>query len=247
VKISLEGKNALITGATRGIGQAIANEFVESGAQVILTGTKPEQIQRLNQDNQNPNITWLAGDFSTLDGIESFLELLNSLEPIDICINNAGINIIKPIDQYSTEDYHRLMMINQAAPFFIIRKIIPEMALRGYGRIVNIASIWSQISKSGRSLYSTSKTSLIGLTRAMAVEFAPSGVLVNVLSPGFTSTELTKRSLNEVEMKMLEDQIPLKRFAQPADMAMIALFLCSEANKYITGQNIIADGGFTIV
>ena len=237
----------MVTGATRGIGNAIFNLFLNAGVNVILTGTKSDEIKRNINENENPHIQWIKADFSTSAGIKAFLLELNTTRPIDICINNAGINIIKPIDQYSTEDYHRLMMINQAAPFFIIRKIIPEMALRGYGRIVNIASIWSQISKSGRSLYSTSKTSLIGLTRAMAVEFAPSGVLVNVLSPGFTSTELTKRSLNEVEMKMLEDQIPLKRFAQPADMAMIALFLCSEANKYITGQNIIADGGFTIV
>ncbi len=247
MNINLRDRNALITGATRGIGRAIANEFISSGAQVILTGTQPEQIQQLNKENRNPRITWLTGNFSTLDGIKSFLASLNDLEPVDICINNVGINIIKPIDQYSIEDYHRLMMTNLTAPFMIIQQIISGMAMRGYGRIVNIASIWSQISKSRRTLYSTSKTGLIGLTRATAVEFAASGVLVNVLSPGFTRTDLTARSLTEVEMKMLEDQIPMKRFAQPADMAKIVLFLCSEANKYITGQNIIADGGFTIV
>jgi 3-oxoacyl-[acyl-carrier protein] reductase len=121
------------------------------------------------------------------------------------------------------------------------------MKERSFGRVVNIASIWSQITKPERTLYSSSKTGLLGFTRATAVEHAPWNILVNAVSPGFTSTELTRQSLSEDEMKMLSTQIPLQRFAVPDEIAMTVLFLCSDLNNYITGQNITIDGGYTLV
>ena len=166
---------------------------------------------------------------------------------IDICINNAGINIIKPYAEYSADAYQRLMNINLKAPFSITQQLIPGMKKRGFGRIVNIASIWSEISKPGRALYTTSKTGLVGFTRSLAVEHAPSNILVNVVSPGFTRTELTEESLSADEIKTLSEQIPVQRFAEPNEIAQTVLFLCSDLNTYITGQNIVVDGGFTLV
>ena len=247
INIDLSGKTALITGATRGIGRAIADEFIEAGANVILTGTKQSEIDQLNSEHENQAVKWLVADFSTTGKINSFINALKNMDSIDICINNAGINIIKPLSDISNEEYERLISVNLSAPFSIVQSIIPNMKKQNYGRIVNIASIWSQISKSGRSLYTTSKTGLVGFTKAIAVEYAKSNILVNAVSPGFTLTELTKQSLTKNEMKELSGQIPMERFAEPNEIAKTVLFLCSDLNTYITGQNITIDGGFTLV
>jgi len=247
VDIDLLGKTALITGATRGIGKAIAAVFIDFGADLILTGTKPDEIEQLNAEETNPKVKWLKADFSSLGGITSFIEQLKFKNAIDICVNNAGINIIKPYEEYSADEYQRLMSINLTAPFSITQQLIPGMKKRGFGRIVNIASIWSEISKPGRSLYTTSKTGLVGLTRSLAVEHASSNILVNAVSPGFTRTELTEQSLSAYEIKTLTEQIPVQRFAEPNEIAQTVLFLCSDLNTYITGQNIVVDGGFTLV
>ena len=247
IRINLAGKTALITGATRGIGKAIAGEFIEADAKVILTGTSQNEIDQLNSENENKAIKWLMADFSTSDNIKSFIDELENMGLIDICVNNAGINIIKPLNEVSNNEYERLMSINLSAPFSIVQCLIPNMKKQKYGRIVNIASIWSEISKSGRSLYTTSKTGLVGFTRSMAVEYASSNILVNAVSPGFTLTELTQQSLSDDEMKSLSSQIPMGRFAEPREVAKTVLFLCSDLNTYITGQNITIDGGFTLV
>lgn len=247
INIDLNGKTALITGATRGIGKAIADKFLDAEVQVVLTGTKQNEIEQLAAANKNPHIQWLLADFSTQNGIDSFIHELKTINPIDICVNNAGINIIKPYVDYSADEYQHLMSINLNAPFSITQQLIPSMKKIGFGRIVNIASIWSEISKPVRSLYTTSKTGLVGFTRAMAVEHAASNILVNAVSPGFTRTELTEHSLSLDEMKELSGQIPIQRFAEPSEIAQTVLFLCSDLNTYITGQNIVVDGGFTIV
>jgi 3-oxoacyl-[acyl-carrier protein] reductase len=247
VGIDLLGKTALITGATRGIGKAIADAFMDCGADLMLTGTKPEEIEQMNAEEKNPKVQWLKADFSSPDEITSFIEQLKSTDAIDICVNNAGINIIKPYEEYSADEYQRLMSINLTAPFSLTQQLIPGMKKRGFGRIVNIASIWSEISKPGRSLYTTSKTGLVGLTRSLAVEHASSNILVNAVSPGFTRTELTEESLSTDEIKTLSEQIPVGRFAEPNEIAQTVLFLCSDLNTYITGQNIVVDGGYTLV
>ena len=247
INIDLSEKTALITGATRGIGKAIAVVFIEAGAKVILTGTKQSEIDQLNSENENYTVKWLMADFSTPDSIESFIDKLKKMDSVDICVNNVGINIIKSFDKVSKDEYERLMSVNLTAPFSIVQSLIPNMKKQCFGRIVNIASIWSQISKPGRLLYTTSKTGLVGFTRALAVEYAAANILVNTVSPGFTQTELTERSLSPGEMKELSGQIPIQRFAEPNEIAQTVLFLCSDLNTYITGQNIVVDGGFTIV
>ena len=247
VNIDLKNKTVLITGATRGIGAAIAHVFVQANADVVLTGTKKDEIARLNEENGNSRIKWVYADFSTRDSIDAFINELQSLQGIDICINNAGINIIKPFDEYTHNDYNRLININLTAPFMLSQFLVKGMASRGFGRIINIASIWSQISKPDRTLYSTSKTGLVGTARTLAVEYAASNILVNSVSPGFTLTELTRQSLSEEEMTDLGKQIPMQRFAETSEIAKVVLFLASDLNTYITGQNIIVDGGFTLV
>jgi len=243
-------RRVLITGATRGIGKAIAEILSLAGAQLILTGTHREEIDELNRCANragNKKVNYIQADFSSLPSIHTFIDEIKELGAIDVCINNAGINKTNCMEEVSDEDYNKLISINLTAPFIICRALAPVMKKAGYGRIVNIASIWSAITKAERSLYTTAKSGLVGMTKTLSVELAPYNVLVNAVSPGFTITEMTKQTLTATEMKSISQQIPMGRFAQPEEIARVVMFLASEANTYITGQNIIADGGFVNV
>ena len=233
-------KRALVTGASRGIGASIAKKLSEDGFEVYGTSTSGEgKTIGVNQ--------WVSGDFSTQKGIDDFLIRLKKISSFDVLVNNAGINIIKSQNRVTKEDYSRIESVNLRAPYQITQMVLKQMVEKKYGRIIHIASIWSVVSKADRSLYSTMKTGLIGLTRASAVEWASRDVLINAISPGFVETDLTKASLTKNQQSLMKDQIPLKRFALPHEIAELVYFLSSDKNTYITGQNIIIDGGFTIV
>lgn len=250
MKLDFTGQNVLITGATKGIGAAIAALFEEAGASLILTGTNQERIDELNQNNSKQskdNIRWLQTDFSSEESTRVFLKTIEQIYPIDVLINNAGTNRINPIDQMVTEDLDSLLCINLRAPVLICKTISKAMKKRNYGRIVNIASIWSVITKPGRTAYTTTKSGLAGMTRAIAVDLAPYGILVNTVSPGFINTELTQTTLSPEEQKNLARQVPMNRFAEPEEIARVVLFLSSNQNTYITGQNLMVDGGYTCV
>jgi 3-oxoacyl-[acyl-carrier protein] reductase len=245
-----KGKNVLITGATRGIGAAIAKDFFNARANLILTGTDQKKIDILNKtnrENQIKNIQYVQVDFSDDESLNSFLIEIKSYGRIDICINNAGVNRINFIDRTKIEDFELLTKINLRAPFMICRQLCHLMKRSNYGRIVNIASIWSTITKEQRSIYTTTKFGLVGMTKTLAVELAPYNILVNAISPGFTMTELTKATNTEKEINDITSQIPINRFAQPEEISKVVLFLTSDLNTYVTGQNIIVDGGFSIV
>ncbi len=239
-------KTILITGATQGIGKSISNDFLKDGIKLILTGNNNNKINKLISNNQNPNIEWIQANFSTEENIFNFIDRIKN-KKIDICINNVGINIIKPIEKYSKKDYDSILNTNLKAPTYIIKEILPHMKKNKFGRIVNILSIWSIISKVNRSLYSMTKAGLSGYTRTAALEGAKFNVIVNSVSPGFTLTELTKKSLTKSEINILSNQIPLKRFANTNEISKIVAFLASDENTYITGQNITIDGGYSII
>ena len=248
--IDFAGKTVLVTGATRGIGKAIAEDLKSSGANLILTGTSSEQIEYLNRENEMAGIKevkYLQVDFSDESSLDSFLAELASCERIDVCINNAGTNRINFIEDTSIEDYDYLMNINLRSPFLICRQVSQMMKKAGYGRIVNIASIWSIKTKPKRSLYTMTKCGLAGMTKTLAVELAPFNVLANTVSPGFTMTELTESTLKKEEIENLSQDVPANRFAEPAEISKVVMFLASDLNTYITGQNIIVDGGFVCV
>lgn len=245
-----QGQNVLITGATRGIGKRIADDFAGYGANLILTGTKKEQIETLNRQG-SPDAThyrkYYTVDFTDIESINAFFTELEKYERIDVCINNAGINRINLIEDTKLEDWDDILAINLRAPFMIIQSISEKMKIHNYGRIVNIASIFGVISKARRSAYTASKFGLRGLTVTASTELAPYNILVNAVSPGFVLTELTTRILSKEEMEQLAEQVPMKRFAQPEEISKVVLFLASSINTYLTGQNIIVDGGFVNV
>jgi 3-oxoacyl-[acyl-carrier protein] reductase len=215
---------ALVTGGSRGIGLAIANRLKADGIDVITPA-------RRDMD--------LLSDAS----IDAYLRSLT--RPVDILINNAGVNIIAPLADITDAYIRETMQINLLAPLRLARALAPGMAERRYGRIVNVSSIWAAVTKPGRLTYATAKAGLQGMTRTLAVEVAPYNVLVNAIAPGFVNTEMTSRNNTREQIEAIEKGIPAGRLAEPEEIAEVAAFLASERNSYITGQTIMVDGGFT--
>jgi len=248
VTIDLTGRVALITGGTRGIGRAIADRFLDAGAAVILTGTNTEEIDRLNATNGNPErISYLQIDFTNPASVTAFIDKVQQQPRIDVLVNNAGINKIALNTETTTADFDLLTDVNVKGPYITCREVSKLMKNQGYGRIVNITSIWSEITRPGRSIYTANKFAVAGLTKTLAIELAPHNIMVNSVAPGFTLTELTANTNTEEELTKITDLIPIKRMAQPVEIANLVLFLSSELNSYLTGQNIVIDGGYTNV
>ncbi len=250
MNFNFKDKVVLVTGATRGIGKQVADDFAGLGAELILTGTKEGEIKSLNESSTNDNSKkrkYYCADFTNSESTEKFIEELKKYKRIDVCINNAGINKIDYIDETRIEDWDNIVSVNLKAPFLIIREVSKVMKKNNYGRIINISSVFGVVSREKRSIYSASKFGLNGLTVTASNELAKHNVLVNTVSPGFILTELTKSILSESEMEQLAARVPMGRFATPDEISRVVLFLASGLNTYITGQNIIADGGFVNV
>jgi len=247
IKIDLTGKIALITGGTRGIGKAIAERFLEAGASVILTGTDAAEVDRLNRANTTERVSYLQLKFDDQASVTTFVSRLNDFEKIDVLINNAGINKIALNTETTDEDFDLLHNVNVKGPYVLCREVSKLMKKNGYGRIVNITSIWSAITRPGRSIYTTNKNAVAGLTKTLAIELGKYDILVNSVGPGFTLTELTATTNTAEELRKITELIPMNRMAQPVEIANVILFLSSNLNSYLTGQNIIVDGGYTNV
>jgi NAD(P)-dependent dehydrogenase (short-subunit alcohol dehydrogenase family) len=217
-------KTALVTGASRGIGKAIAEQLKKDGVRLLVPSRKELD---------------LLADRS----IDLFLQALD--EPVDILVNDAGINRVGDFAACSNCDLEDTMRTNLISPIRLARGLIPGMMHRKYGRIVNISSIWSVISKPGRLPYSVSKGGLNAFTRSLAVEAAPYNILVNAVAPGYVNTELTLQNNTEQDLRSIRKTIPMQRLAEPEEIARLVSFLCSEQNTYLTGQCLVIDGGYT--
>jgi len=233
-------KTVFITGASRGIGAALARAFRAEGARVIGTRTGAAG----NDDGTCDE--WIIADFSRMDDIRSCADEVRRCAP-DIIVNNAGINKISPFADIDPEDFLRIQQVNVFAPFLLCQAAIPGMKQRRWGRIVNIASVWGKVSKKYRAPYSASKFALDGLTVALAAEHAADGILANCVSPGIIDTELTRRVLGEDGIRTIVSSIPSERLGQADEIARLVLWLASDENTYLAGQNIAIDGGFTRV
>jgi NAD(P)-dependent dehydrogenase (short-subunit alcohol dehydrogenase family) len=216
-------KTALVTGASRGLGKVIAEQLVKNGMRVLT-----------------PNRQHL--DLLSNLSIDQYL--LSLTEPIDVLVNNAGINRISPTT-FSDVDLEDTLQVNLIGPIRLARGLIPGMIQRQYGRIVNISSIWSIVAKPGRITYAISKAGLNGYTRSLAVELAPYNILVNAVAPGYVNTDLTRQNNTEQELQSICETIPMKRLAEPIEIARLVSFLCSEENSYLTGQCLVIDGGYS--
>lgn len=240
---------ALITGATRGIGKEIADTLHALGASVLITGTNAAQLEYLQKlsDQNGERKRYYCVDFSKQQQLDDFIKEMARIDKIDILVNNAGINKLNFVNEALTEDWNEMLSVNLTTPFLLIRAVSHKMKKYEYGRIVNIASIFSTISKERRSVYSATKFGLHGLTVGVSNDLARHNILVNTVSPGFVLTDLTRKNLSESEIGQLTNQIPARRMGCTEDIARVVTFLVSEWNSYLTGQNIIVDGGFVNV
>jgi len=220
----LEGKRALITGGSRGIGHAIRTLFEENGAQV----SAPERKEL---------------DLAVTGSVKNYL---SKNQDFDIVVNCAGINILSSFEELSIEQMEQVFQTNFFGAVELLQGTVPGMRERSYGRIVNIESLYALISKEKRLSYAASKSALSALTRTLAVEYGKFNVLVNAVLPGYVLTEMTQKNLTPKDIEKICERIPLGRLADPEEIAKLVLFLCSDQNTYITGQLIVADGGFLI-
>ncbi len=247
---NLGGRVAVITGASRGLGKEMAVALAGAGASLALVArdaqaleaVKAEAIQRGAAAAECYRID--VTDEDQVGGLER--EIIQRFGAVHILINNAGINIRKTLPEFTLDEWRRVMDSNVTSAFLMCRSLIPHMKGHGYGRIINMASIMSHISMPGRAAYSTSKTALLGLTRALALELAADNITVVAISPGPFATEMNKPLLENPEIKQqFVSKIPAGRFGDVEEIGKLALFLCSEGAAFITGTDILIDGGWT--
>lgn len=219
------------------MGAAIAKRLAASGYRVVVTGA--------SVGGRAPRgCGYEACDFGDPDRTELLARRAGRMG-LSVLINNAGVNEVAPVEKLSPEVFSRIQQVNLHAPFRLCAAVLPGMRRRRYGRIVNITSIYGVVSRAGRSAYSASKFGLFGLSRALALEAARDNVLVNCVAPGFIDTDLTRRILGSSGMKAAARQVPLGRLASADEIAKVVCFLAGDENSYMTGQNVVADGGVT--
>ncbi len=245
MKLDFTGKTALVTGASRGIGHQVARDLAECGARLIVTSTHASDagalVRALGSD-----VRHIAVDFARSESRRQFLVELRSLPVLHVCINNAGATRHGPSELATEEDWDTTHDVNLKAPFFVSQAVAEVMKRGDYGRIVNISSIWGHISMAGRSVYAASKFGLRGMSVTYALELARFNVLVNVVSPGFTLTDMVRQNYSEEHLREIAARIPVGRLGNVEDVSRAVLFLASDLNSYITGKSLVVDGGYTV-
>ncbi len=255
----LEGKNVLVTGGSSGIGQAIAVRFAEYGANVAINYLRQpeeaaeteEQVQSCVAQVQREGVrdVLVGGDVSNEDHVVRMVgEAVDGLGGIDVLVNNAGIQISRPTEELSTEDFDRVLAVNLRGSFMCAREAIRHfLDEEKSGSIVNISSVHQLIPKPGYLGYSTSKGGMQNLTRTLALEYAGRAIRVNGIGPGATVTPINRAWIDDPEKRrQVEEHIPMQRAGDADEMAGVTAFLASDEAAYITGQTIFVDGGLTL-
>lgn len=245
---TLQGKICLVTGASRGIGKAIAAAAAAHGAKVAINycySGKLAQQFALELRNQGCQAEIFQTDISSGQQVDRMFTKIEELwGPVDLLVNNAGISYKALITDCSEAEWHKVMDINLKGPFLCSKRALPNMLSARYGRIVNISSIWGVNGASCESVYAASKGGLIAFTKSLAREMGSSGILVNAVAPGPVETDMLEQELDDEERRDLISQIPLDRLGTPEEIAAVCVFLLSQQASYINGQIITVDGGW---
>ena len=243
----LTGKTALVTGASGGIGKAIAMRLHQQGAYVILHGTREEKL--INLANQlGPNSSYIKADLSDLEAVSSLVESASKLSdsPIDILINNAGFAIDGLLLRMKVEEWQRVLDVNLTANMILCRTAIRSMIKQKWGRIISISSIVGVTGNSGQTNYSASKAGMIGFCKSLAQEVASRGITVNVVAPGFIETPMTEL-LDEKQRENLLGQVPVGRLGTPDEVASAVIYLAASEASYLTGSTLHVNGGMAMI
>jgi len=243
----LTGKVALVTGASRGIGRAIAVEFAKEGASIVINYSKDDEgaKETLKQvKSVNGYGVIIKQDISSFENCKLMIDrIVDTMGKIDILVNNAGISNIGLFMDAGEADITRIMNINLMAPLYLTKYVLQFMVPKKSGNIINVSSMWGDVGASCEVLYSTTKGGLNLFTKSLAKELAMSNIRINGIAPGVIDTKMNE-VFSEDDRKALEEEIPLGRFGNPEEIGKIAVFLACDDSSYITGQIIRADGGF---
>ncbi|HEU5016161.1 MAG TPA: glucose 1-dehydrogenase [Roseiflexaceae bacterium] len=245
---SLRGRVALVTGASGGIGSALARALALAGATVALSGRSTEKLTALQQriEEQGGTALVFPADLAELSAIPALVDgVAAQCGRIDILVNCAGTNQRMPITEMTPDVYDRIMATNLRGIYFLSQAVLPHMVEQGGGKIINIGSLTSTIGLADVSVYGMTKSALAQLTKTMAIEWAPHNIQVNCICPGFIATELTAPLWQSpTRSAWILDRLPIRRPGTPEDFMGIMIYLASSASDYTTGQSIYVDGGF---
>ena len=244
----LNGKTAIVTGASRGIGAAIAHRLCEAGANVALCSRSADAVGQIADTLQGKGYTVLsmAADISQKADVEALIEkTISHFSQIDILVNNAGITRDMLLMRLKDEDWDAVLQTNLTGTMYCTRAVLRPMIRQKSGRIINISSVIGLVGNAGQASYAAAKAGIIGLTKATAKEVGARGITVNAIAPGFITTDMTAQIPEQSQQQLLE-LIPLRAFGHPEDVADAVCFLASDAARYITGQTLQVDGGMVM-
>jgi NAD(P)-dependent dehydrogenase (short-subunit alcohol dehydrogenase family) len=244
----LTGKVALVTGGNKGLGKAIARGFAEAGADVVIASRHENELKAALAEilaGTGRIGAYCVTDVAKRGDVKQLARFaLEKMGRVDILVNNAGMNAPQAIDAITDETWDRVVEVNLTAVMSLTREIVPQMKDRKWGRVVHISSVLGQTSKEKRNAYSATKSALIGLARASALDLGPYNVTVNCIAPGPFLTDMPMSILSDAEKQVFADRTALGRWAQPRELVGPVIMLCSEAGSFVTGQTIFVDGGW---
>ncbi|MCH2409349.1 SDR family oxidoreductase [Myxococcota bacterium] len=258
-KERLKGLNALITGASRGIGRAIALKYADEGADLFLAATKRENLENVATEISSLGRQVFTYELDVSDrkqAVQMVDQAILDLGRIDILINNAGVYKPARFVDYSPEDFDRIIQVNLYGAFHVLQLVVRNMIKEGTGSVINIASTAGKWGSMNQSAYNTSKHGLVGLTRCVALETAAAGLRVNAICPGFVETDLLNELKTHAEIngmsenefrELAKSRVPMRRFMKSEEIADLAIFLGSDESSGMTGQSLLIDGGMVLV
>ena len=249
MKIDLTDRTAVITGASRGLGEAMAKALAEAGARIALVARDVKRLEQVRGAiaERGGTVTVFTADVTNESQVAALAASIRErFGHAQILINSAGINIRKNLVDFTLEEFRSVIDASLTSTFLMCRAFVPGMKGMGYGRILNMTSIMSHVSIAGRSAYSSAKAALLGLTRALALELAADGITVNGISPGPIATDMNLPLINDPQINaQFVASIPVGRWGKVEEIGALACYLCSDAAGFITGTDILIDGGWT--